>query len=309
MRLSRFVVQLGCLVALSLLWAAQACKCSGPPTLQKAFQDADVVLQATILKKVNRTSFRVSYSAKIDRAWKGCSYFKGFETTTITTATSSAACGVFPLKPKTTYFLSGTYDEATKSVAIYSCLFQAPWSGLTPYQKARVPELSKKFSNCTCTADKCGPRLGMPNTRCPDGVTIAGPGPCTYNQMLDKCAWKIIQCPTCQKQSDCRKGQYCAAGVCRADGTCAQDVDCFNPDNQYFRIECVGSLQCKNSKCSIDCTKSCPDGSTLVNCFADPCSVTKCNESSVSCTSNYCGGCNAIFFNSSGYQVCKNHSS
>ena len=46
-----------------------------------------------------------------------------------------------------------------------------------------------------------------------------------------------------------------------------------------------------------------PDGDE-VPCAEEPCNVTKCDEDFVSCVDYKCGGCNAIFFNATGHQVC-----
>lgn len=51
----------------------------------------------------------------------------------------------------------------------------------------------------------------------------------------------------------------------------------------------------------------CADGSKPVLCFADPCSVApECNEGK--CVSNYCGGCNAEFYDDAGNAVCQDES-
>ena len=42
--------------------------------------------------------------------------------------------------------------------------------------------------------------------------------------------------------------------------------------------------------------------STMVYCFADPCQVTSCSQGE--CSSNYCGGCHAEFYNDIGQAVC-----
>lgn len=48
----------------------------------------------------------------------------------------------------------------------------------------------------------------------------------------------------------------------------------------------------------------CAGGRGLVQCFVDPCQVAQsCSEGE--CTANYCGGCNAEFYNESGYAVCQ----
>jgi len=52
------------------------------------------------------------------------------------------------------------------------------------------------------------------------------------------------------------------------------------------------------------CEATCPDGTPLVYCFADPCQVNNCPAyPDATCISNYCGGCNAIFYDESGNEV------
>jgi hypothetical protein len=42
----------------------------------------------------------------------------------------------------------------------------------------------------------------------------------------------------------------------------------------------------------------------MVECFADPCQVApSCGDGE--CVANYCGGCNAEFYDESGYAVCQ----
>ena len=45
-----------------------------------------------------------------------------------------------------------------------------------------------------CEEAECGPRPGMPNYQCEDGVTIAGPGECERGED-EVCGWKVVQCP------------------------------------------------------------------------------------------------------------------
>jgi len=49
---------------------------------------------------------------------------------------------------------------------------------------------------------------------------------------------------------------------------------------------------------------TCADGTDPVACFVDPCSVTVCNEEPNACRANYCGGCNAEFWDPNGFPVC-----
>jgi hypothetical protein len=54
--------------------------------------------------------------------------------------------------------------------------------------------------------------------------------------------------------------------------------------------------------CGARCT--CADGTRPVNCFVDPCQVApECPEGE--CVANYCGGCNAEFYDESGFAVCQ----
>jgi hypothetical protein len=49
------------------------------------------------------------------------------------------------------------------------------------------------FPECPCTKAECGPELGMPNYLCPDGKTVAGPGPCARTNGV--CGYTIVSCP------------------------------------------------------------------------------------------------------------------
>lgn len=58
-----------------------------------------------------------------------------------------------------------------------------------------------------------------------------------------------------------------------------------------------GRTVCCDGECA------CADGSAPVNCFVDPCQVAPpCDEGA--CVANYCGGCNAEFYDDNGYGVC-----
>ncbi|CAH1246656.1 Hypp7762 [Branchiostoma lanceolatum] len=48
----------------------------------------------------------------------------------------------------------------------------------------------------------------------------------------------------------------------------------------------------------------CPPGVSQVNCFTDPCASATCDaHPGATCEANYCGGCNAIFFDSNNNEV------
>lgn len=64
-------------------------------------------------------------------------------------------------------------------------------------------------------------------------------------------------------------------------------------------------LNSRYNCCGEDC--GCVDGTQPVNCFADPCEMTEpCDtDKALTCVSNYCGGCNAEFFDVQGALACQ----
>ena len=53
-----------------------------------------------------------------------------------------------------------------------------------------------------------------------------------------------------------------------------------------------------------DIMAECPDGSEPVNCFVAPCDVSSCPAyPDATCIDNYCGGCNAEYFDEYGERV------
>lgn len=92
-----------------------------------------------------------------------------------------------------------------------------------------------------------------------------------------------------------------------------------NPESSWWGIPILGVHSCNydvrfseltdedrdflNSRyncCGDEC--ACNDGSEPVDCFADPCEQESCPDGE--CVANYCGGCNAEFFNEVGELVC-----
>ncbi|XP_066300514.1 uncharacterized protein [Branchiostoma lanceolatum] len=102
---------------------------------------------------------------------------------------------------------------------------------------------------------------------------------------------------------DCPKDQpavHCPVNPCdKADCRANQDAKCepnYCGDCHAFFYDADGNR--------VDCD-GCPDDQPPVNCFADPCTVTTCPANpDATCVSNYCGGCNADFFNRDGEPVC-----
>ena len=88
---------------------------------------------------------------------------------------------------------------------------------------------------------------------------------------------------------------------------------CTNPKPICTR-QCVPRCQCPRGtvinqlsrKCIRvkDCPTQCPPDKPLVNCFVDPCQFAKCSaHPKAKCSADYCGGCNARFFDSKGNKV------
>jgi eight-cysteine-cluster-containing protein len=55
--------------------------------------------------------------------------------------------------------------------------------------------------------------------------------------------------------------------------------------------------------CGGEC--QCADGTQPVLCFANPCDVTAACDEAARCEANYCGGCNAEFYDEAGNAVCQ----
>lgn len=72
----------------------------------------------------------------------------------------------------------------------------------------------------TCKPEDCGPQMGMPNTLCPDGVTMSGPGECVPTE--SGCGWEVVECPSASEPIQCGG---IAAQPCPEGMSCADDPD------------------------------------------------------------------------------------
>ena len=85
----------------------------------------------------------------------------------------------------------------------------------------------------------------------------------------------------------------CDVNFCPAhpDAKCVSDF-CGGCNAQFFG---------PGGEVEVTDTCNCPD---LVNCFIDPCQFATCPAfPNASCLSDYCGGCNARFFDKDGIEV------
>lgn len=61
-----------------------------------------------------------------------------------------------------------------------------------------------------------------------------------------------------------------------------------------------GLIGCTKIACTL-----CPDGAEPVQCFAEPCAVSSCDVAGATCQNDYCGGCDAHWFDANGNTVCE----
>jgi hypothetical protein len=78
-----------------------------------------------------------------------------------------------------------------------------------------------------CSEAQCGPKPGMPNALCQDGVTMSGPGEC--KAIEGQCGWEIVECPDGQGTKTCGG---IGALQCPEGMTCVDDPnDSCDPGN------------------------------------------------------------------------------
>lgn len=87
---------------------AHACSCVGL-TFDEATEEMDLIAEITILKRIGESEdgWRITYSAAVERVWKG----EQSRQITLTTAEDTAACGLGPL-PVGETLLVWAYGEA-----------------------------------------------------------------------------------------------------------------------------------------------------------------------------------------------------
>ncbi len=102
---------------------------------------------------------------------------------------------------------------------------------------------------------------------------------------------------------------FCFADPCQVTKSCVQGAKCVSNFcggcNALFFRGADFVTHCDNSTTCTNPTNGMQD--TLVQCFVAPCDNATCPANpSARCFNNYCGGCNAIFFDKGGNRVdCK----
>jgi hypothetical protein len=134
-----------------------------------------------------------------------------------------------------------------------------------------------------------------------DGIFRVSVAACNYNAKLPIA--EGLKRTLRQFRINSANSQYlnCPKAPAPLPGPCQTGTEC-DPVNEY--------CDAVNNTC-IAINAPCPTPPGTVNCFDDPCNLADpCQEAvgPVTCISNYCGGCNAIFINADRTQVCNSAS-
>ena len=57
--------------------------------------------------------------------------------------------------------------------------------------------------------------------------------------------------------------------------------------------------------CTYNIDDNCPSGATVIECDGNPCDTATCSAKDATCVPNYCGGCNAVFYDYTGQNEAK----
>ncbi len=91
-----------------------------------------------------------------------------------------------------------------------------------------------------CAVEACGPALGMPNSPCADGVTVAGPSGRCLKHADASCGWEVLSCP-----AEAGGAKACAPTGC--SGTVCAEVGAEIVTTCEYRPEydCYKSAKCE----------------------------------------------------------------
>lgn len=162
------------------------------------------------------------------------------------------------------------------------------------YQNEESGEI---LSFCTPFAglgESCGGFVTPSNLRiCADGLECVN-----LNPFIADAPGQCMS--VCSEDRDCKRDSFCSTrGVCVKDGQCGSLSDCFDDNNNYPVIECVGYTTCEESSCGVTCGQA----PTCREDFECPFGYA-CDKASASCvrsTENTCscGAFDPVCFSSS----------
>ncbi|XP_071941274.1 neurogenic locus notch homolog protein-like [Antedon mediterranea] len=221
------------------------------------------------------------------------------------------------------------YPQCPKGVEVVSCL-------INPCVFATCPA----NQNAQCRANYCGGCNAVFYDS--NGVEVDCVHPCNSGEHQCQngatCIPDTVGLGYSCECTNCFGGEFCqfakpVANPClRNDNPCYNGGTCDFPDCtlrcrcppgftgdlcQY--VECPTSTPCLTAKCAhgfivdtngcqtCNCLpgpKPCPQDVQVYNCFVNPCDTAVCPANSDAiCIANYCGGCNAVFYDTSGVEV------
>ena len=163
-----------------------------------------------------------------------------------------------------------------------------------------------------CGADECPPDTCQDNEDTVDSVAADPVEPVVVprestpilSTSPDRDALAEIKPPVVEPEP-CLEAQ-CRLDPCRIPIDCKYDSCVPNPCEgcaAAYYFDAAGERVCQDAKPPVDEEEECQDG--FVQCFADPCQFPPDGCEFDSCQADYCGGCNARFFNADGELVCQ----
>ncbi len=153
-------------------------------------------------------------------------------------------------------------------------------------------------------AEQCDPSLTC--TPLPDVADAAICATCSYEGrplQVNETTPAIDGCNTCTCEAS--GAVNCTRIACLE--TCYYFGENYLQGDSFPSYDGCNSCGC-GDEALISCTKigctTCPDNSEPVSCFVQPCSVSTCEVEGAVCVDDYCGGCNAYWFDERGHTVC-----
>jgi len=262
-------------------------------------------------------------TCKVIKVYKGCAYRQG-ELIYIRTPIQSSACGINPSLNEE-YLVSakgyGEYRDGRPVVETNACDIYREWSSLSSeemeylcdiYQDCPIgicPDYSDYDFDSGCShPSNIG--WGKVNGQC---RRISGCSDQGYKFWTSEAECKFI----CGTGTCVELGSWDFAGSCCANSSRICPVFSNNEMDLGWGVyngKCSMINGCDTlgftlwetySGCERNCLETgqspdCPAGLHKFNCIADPCQEFCSDPDADHCESNYCGGCNAVWYDSNG---------
>lgn len=248
-RFAPFILFVALIVCLGPARSAEACSCTGDPSIAHVYAAAENVIRVKVQREVTRVhkipgvptmdgTIRV-YRARVKEVFKGC--LRRGSLVKLFTATDESLCGAH-LDHKQEYVLALDGGDR-RAFAIHSCGFVRPVESLT---NAETIFLGTRFG---CCGDECectrATQVSCPSDPCA-GASCGGAA-CEVNA-CGRCRAEFFDplgqpvCTACGNDLQCGLGQACVAGECVAREECDEDGDCAS--DRWCRATEVGGTSC-----------------------------------------------------------------